>query len=66
MDLMCTAVTCKCSARAVKHASLIQVARTKLSTVHQHISKAMIDSEISDEEFTLITDEIEHHRTIKE
>lgn len=36
-----------------------QAARAQLNTIHQHISKAVTDSKISDEEFALIIDELD-------
>lgn len=62
---MCAAITCKCSTKAAKHTAVMQVVRTKINTIHQ-VSKAMTDSEISSEEFTLITDEMDCYRTIME
>lgn len=55
VDLMCEGITRKCSTKAEKHAPMMQVARAKLYAVYQHISKAITDSKISDEDFTLIT-----------
>lgn len=49
-----------------KHAAVIQVARIKLNTVHQHVYKVMNDSKILDIEFTHISDETECCLTMKE
>ena len=38
----------------------------KLDTIASHISKAMMDDYISDEEFKLIMDEMNKYKTLKE
>ena len=42
------------------------LAIAKLNTVHGHISKAVEDCHVSDEEYKLILDEVEKYRTMKE
>ena len=42
------------------------LATSKLNTVHSHISKALEDCKISDDEYKLILDEIEKYRAMKE
>jgi hypothetical protein len=66
VDLACAAISRKFAAKAAKHAAVMQIARAKQNTIHQLVSKAMTDSNISDEEFKLITDEVEKYQAMKE
>jgi hypothetical protein len=42
-----------------KHCAIMKVAESKLNTISNHVSKALKDGSISDEEFKLILDEME-------
>ena len=42
------------------------MASAKLNTVHSHISKALEDRNISDDEYKLVLEKIEKYRTMKE
>lgn len=52
VDLMCATIIYKCSTRAVKHAAVMQVARTKVNMC----ILAWTDSKTVDKEFKFITD----------
>jgi hypothetical protein len=62
VDLACAAITRKCIAKAMKHALVGQVALTKLNSVHRLVSMALNDGKISDEEFKLISDEVDRYQ----
>jgi len=59
-------VSRRCSAKAAKHKAVCVLVSAKLNTVHSHISKALEDCNISDDEYKLVIEEIEKYRTIKE
>jgi len=65
-DIVSVAVSRHCSAKAAKHEAVRMLAASKLNTVHSHISKALQDCEVSDDEYKLILDEVEKYRTMKE
>jgi len=65
-DIAGVAVSRRCSAKAAKHEAVRVLAASKLNTVHSHISKALEDCEVSDDEYKLILDEVEKYRTMKE
>ena len=52
--------------KAEKHLKIKTTASTKLDTIASHISKAMMDNYISDEEFKLIMEEIKKYKAMKE
>ena len=54
------------SVKAKKHESIRILALAKLNTVHSHISKALEDCSISDEEYTLILGEVDKYHVMKE
>ena len=60
--LLDVVVSRKCSVKAAKHEAVRVLASSKLNTVHSHISKALEDCEISDEEYKLILDEVEKYQ----
>lgn len=66
LDIIGIAVSRRCSAKAAKHEAVRILASSKLNTVHSHISKALEDSVISDDEYKLILDEVEKYRIMKE
>jgi hypothetical protein len=47
------------SSKAKKHLQIKMLAESKLNTINDHISKALMDGYISDEEFTLILSELD-------
>ena len=52
--------------KAEKHEKIKVLAEAKLNTISDHISKALMDNEISDEEFKLILDELAKFREMKD
>lgn len=62
-NLICDKVL---SSKAKKHYQIMMLAQAKLNTISDHISKALKDNEISDEEFRLILSEIDKYNQMKE
>ena len=56
----------KATTKAEKHLKIKTLAMAKLDTIASHISKAMMDDFISDEEFKLIMDEMNKYKALKE
>ena len=56
----------KTTIRAEKHLKIKTLASAKLDTITSHVSKALADDFISDEEFKLIMEEQEKYKTMKE
>ena len=56
----------KATTKAEKHLKIKTLATAKLDTIASHISKAMMDDFISDEEFKLIMEEMNKYKTLKE
>ena len=56
----------KATTKAEKHLKIKTLAMAKLDTIASHISKAMMDDFISDEEFKLIMDEMNKYKVMKE
>ena len=56
----------KATTKAEKQSKIKTLAMAKLDTIASHISKAMMDDFISDEEFKLIMDEMNKYKTLKE
>ena len=56
MSLIGNSVVKKTAIRAEKHLKIKMLAMSKLDTIASHVSKAMKDNYISDEEFNLIMD----------
>jgi hypothetical protein len=52
--------------KAEKHEKIKTLADAKLNTISNHISKALIDDHISDEEYSLILGELEKFKQMKE
>ena len=52
--------------KAEKHLKIKMAASAKLDTIASHISKAMMDNYISDEEFKLIMEELNKYKAMKE
>ena len=59
-------VSTKTSIKAAKHLKIKTLAISKLDTITTHVSKALIDNFISDEEFKLIMDEMNKYKALKE
>ena len=56
----------KAMTKAEKHLKVKTLATAKLDTIASHVSKAMMDDFISDEEFKLIMEEMEKYKALKE
>ena len=56
----------KTTLKAENHLKFKTLANAKLDTIASHISKAMTDNYISDEEFKLIMEEIKKYKAMKE
>ena len=54
------------TSKAEKHKKIKTIASTKLNTISSHISKALTDNEITDDEFRLILEELEKYKVMKE
>ena len=49
-----------------KHLKIKMLASTKLDTIKTHVSKALIDDHISNDEFNLIMEELNKYKAMKE
>ena len=56
----------KSTSKAEKHEKIKTIASTKLDTISSHISKALSNNEVTDEEFRLILEEWEKYKVMKE
>ena len=56
----------KATTKAEKHLKIKTLAMAKLDTIASHVSKAMMDDFISDEEFKLMMEEMEKYKALKE
>ena len=56
----------KATTKAEKHLKIKTLAMAKLDTIASHISKALMDDHISDEEFKLIMGEMDEYKAMKE
>ena len=56
----------KATTKAEKHLKIKTLASAKLDTIASHISKALIDNFISNEEFNLIMEEMNKYKAMKE
>ena len=56
----------KAMTKAEKHLKIKTLAMAKLDTIASHISKAMMDDHVSDEEFKLIMGEMDKYKAMKE
>ena len=54
------------TSKAEKHEKIKTIASTKLNTISSHISKALTDNEVTDDEFRLILEELEKYKVMKE
>ena len=56
----------KITFKAEKHEKIKMILSTKLTTIASHISKALSDNKVTDEEFRLILKELEKYKVMKE
>ena len=56
----------KSTSKAEKHEKNKTIASAKLDTIASHISKALSDNKVTDEEFRLILEELEKYKLMKE
>ena len=56
----------KATTKAEKHLKIKTLAAAKLDTIVTHVSKAMMDNFINDEEFKLIIEEMDKYKAMKE
>ena len=63
--ILCKLVNRKLKIKASKHANIRQLADAKLNSVLDIISKAINDNMISDEEFKLVTNELNKYNVLK-
>ena len=54
----------KSTSKAEKHENIKTIASAKLDTIASHVSKALSDNKVIDEEFQLILEELEDMRTV--
>ena len=66
MSLIGNIFSKKATTKAEKHLKIKTLAMAKLDTIASHVSKAMMDDFISDEEFKLIMDEMNKYKALKE
>ena len=56
----------KATTKAEKHLKIRTIAAAKLDTIASHVSKALMDDFINNEEFNLILEEMNKYKTMKE
>ena len=56
----------KFTSKAQKHEKIKTIASAKLDTIASHVSKALSDNKVIDEEFQLILEELEKYKVMKE
>ena len=56
----------KSTSKAEKYEKIKTIASAKLNTIASHISKALSDNKVTDEEFRLILEELEKYKVMKE
>ena len=56
----------KSTSKAEKHDKIKTIASAKLDTIASHVSKALSDNKVTDEEFRLILEELEKYKVMKE
>ncbi|EDO26250.1 predicted protein [Nematostella vectensis] len=61
----CAAVSKRLSRKVSKHDQTAAVARAKVNSIHDLVSKALKDNKISDEEFSLILKEVDKFEALK-
>ena len=55
----------KPTSKAKKHEKIKMIASAKLDTITSHVSKALSDNKVTDEEFRLILEELEKYKVMK-
>ena len=58
-------ISSRLAIKAKKHDQVRVLAESKLNTISDHVSKALLDGQISDEEFCLIVDEVAKYEDLK-
>ena len=66
LSLVGNVLSKKTAIKAEKHLKIKMLASAKLDTIKTHVSKALIDDHISDEEFKLIMEELNKYKAMKE
>ena len=78
IPLECVAIACqvltmigaivnrRLAVKAKKHEDIKVLADAKLNTISSHISKALQDNNISDDEFNLVVNEMDKYNTLKQ
>ena len=56
----------KSTSKAEKHEKIKTIVSAKLDTIASHVSKALSDNNVTDEEFRLILEELEKYKVMKE
>ena len=60
-----TIVNKRLAVKCKKHYEIAVIAETKLNTITSHVSKALQDNSVTDEEFTLILNELDKYNELK-
>ena len=66
ISLIGNIISKKTTTKAEKHLRISDMAISKLDTIGSHISKALTDDFISNEEFNLVLEEMNKYKTLKE
>ena len=64
-SIACQQISKRLSQKAVKHQNTITLAKSKINTIEDLVSKALRDNTISDSEFSLIMDELKKFEKLK-
>ena len=64
-SIACQHISKNLSKKAVKHQNTITLARSKINTIEDLVSKALRDNKISDEQFSLIIEELKNFEKLK-
>lgn len=59
-------ISCRLAVKALKHDEIRVLADSKLNSIADHVSTALVDSEISDQKFRLILDVMEKYTKMKQ
>ena len=66
LTMIGTLVNRRLTVKAKKHEDIKVLADAKLNTISSHISKALQDNNISDDEFNLVVNEMDKYNTLKQ
>ena len=66
ISLIGNVVSKKTAIKAEKHLKIKMLASAKLDTIKMHVSKALADDHISNDEFNLIMEELNKYKAMKE